>query len=127
MIEGSISFGSLDHLIDGDLETIVRFDYALAPKLKFNLGNIKCVSEIVVSTADNENHTYVCTPHECTCLVGNSCADDAGIIFVDIETAGAVPENLPENLDCKYGDTVKLESKHGFYPAEVTFNGVPGL
>ena len=110
------NFGTCSYAVDGEGGKIWW---------KANLGQVHCVDRINEYLASgSQSRAFSCTG------TGNSCVCDSGscngpyVATVVTETDTSYPASLS---DCKYGDTVKLDSSAGFPLYEVVITKKPGL
>ena len=77
--------------------------------LKVILDKTHCVEEVIwYYDSGTPVNTWTCSDSDCSICVGYHCADFP--LSVRIEGAGT---DLSSVLNCRYGDTVKLERKDG--------------
>ena len=77
--------------------------------LKITLGKTHCVKTVIrYGSTGDPYHTWTCTKEDCSKCVGIYCKK----FTPTVSTEGAVSD-LSSVLNCRYGDTVKLERVSG--------------
>ena len=86
------------------------------PWLKVNLGMLHCIQHVIMYDSDgNSLLTWTCRDEDCgECDGGNYC--DSYTITVTPEDEIPVPSSIS---DCKFGDSVKVDSNEDFSVPEI--------
>jgi hypothetical protein len=73
--------------------------------LKISLERVHCIDQVVRYNSDGgPENSWTCSKTDCSSCDGTDCS--GLILTVSTERTGS--ENLPEDPECKNGDTVKL-------------------
>ena len=109
--------------IDLDLETSSRTsDLDGAWWFKISLDQVHCIDKIVWYNDDGTPHrTWTCSHTECPCE-GEECSSFP--LTVSIEESGS--DNILPVLDCKYGDSIKIQGFTNFKMSEIAIQGKQG-
>ena len=91
--------------------------------LKATLDKRHCVETVIRYSIDKIWQTFSCTKDDCSNCVGKSCS----YFTLTVSTEGPVSD-LFSILNCRYGDTVKLERSGGgdFSVHEIAIIGKEG-
>ena len=97
-----------EHAIDLDLETqsMTTADSDGVVWFKLTLDQVHCVQQVIQFSGDGSYaRTWTCSDADCSICDFGGCSK----VTVTVSTEGAYPDILAPTLDCKYGDTLKLE------------------
>ena len=93
--------------------------------LKVNLAKSYCIHQVIwYISGSNPYHTWTCSSSDCSTCEGSYCS----YYLVTTSSERESSDDLPLIADCKYGDTVKLESRNGgnFWVYEIAITGKQG-
>ena len=90
--------------------------------LKITLDQVHCVEQVIeLSGGGNPYSTWTCSDTDCSTCEGKYCSRYTLTVY----TEGAAPDSSPAS-SCKYGDTVKIESRYNFNMYEIVIIGKQG-
>ena len=110
-----------------DLEQRTR-SYALSGSdgialLKVNLGKLNCIQQVMTHFPwGDPKQTWTCKNSNCSTCEGRACRRLLPTTSVERTSS----DGLPLIADCKYGDTVKLESSYNVFVYEIAIIGKQG-
>ena len=103
--------------IDLDLETSNGANIASdthSPWLKLTLEKVHCVQQVIMfDSYGNSLITWTCSESDC-----GDCTDVNSNLLLTVSIEGAAPY-LSSISDCRFGDTVKVESNNAFGVNEI--------
>ena len=90
--------------------------------LKITLDKVHCVQQVMwFSVWGSPSHTWTCSEMDCGNCLGEECSE----YILTVRTEGTVSHLFPIS-DCRYGDTVKLESDYVIIVSEIAIIGKEG-
>ena len=76
-----------------------------------NYNKVHCIDEIFWrGSADTYWMKYTCNSLDCSRCEGNSCRSYGALVIATVSTVGDMPDDLPNNPNCKYGDTIDIRA-----------------